>query len=67
MNKEILDRKYAQLLLKNCLTFNNTDSLLIEYQPHEHEDFMIGTPDLEITADTNKGKQYIFKKGNFSL
>ena len=30
-----------------------------------HEDFMIGTPDLEITADTDKGKQKIFKKGNF--
>ena len=40
MNKEILDRKYAQLLLKNCLTFNNTDSLLIEYQTHEHDDFI---------------------------
>ena len=30
-----------------------------------HEDFMIGTEDLEIEADTKEGKQYIFKKGNF--
>ena len=32
-----------------------------------HIDFMIGTPDLEISADTNRGKQKIFTKGNFSI
>ena len=32
-----------------------------------HVDFMIGTPDLEISADTNKGKQKIFTNGNFSI
>lgn len=40
MNKEILDRKYAQLLLNNCLSFNNTDSLVIEYKTHEHFEFI---------------------------
>lgn len=32
-----------------------------------HVDFMIGTPDLEIIADTQKGKKKIFKKGNFNI
>lgn len=32
-----------------------------------HVDFMIGTSDLEIEAETNQGKKLIFKKGNFNL
>lgn len=32
-----------------------------------HVDFMIGTPDLEIEADTKEGKKLIFKNGNFNL
>ena len=32
-----------------------------------HVDFMIGTSDLEIEAETNKGKILIFKNGNFNL
>ena len=32
-----------------------------------HVDFMIGTPDLEIEADTKNGKKLIFKKGNFNI
>ena len=32
-----------------------------------HIDFMIGTSDLEITANTEIGKQLIFKKGNFNI
>lgn len=32
-----------------------------------HVDFMIGTPDLEIEADTKKGKRLIFKNGNFNI
>ena len=32
-----------------------------------HVDFMIGTPDLEITADTKSGKQRVFSKGNFCI
>lgn len=32
-----------------------------------HVDFMIGTSDLEIEAETNKGKKLIFKNGNFNL
>ena len=35
-----IDRKYAQLLLKRCLSFNNTDTLLIEYTTFEHDDFV---------------------------
>lgn len=37
---EILDRKYAQLLLKKCLCFKNTDTLLIDYMTHEHDGFV---------------------------
>ena len=32
-----------------------------------HVDFMIGTSDLEIEAETNQGKKLIFKNGNFNL
>lgn len=32
-----------------------------------HVDFMIGTSDLQIEAETNQGKKLIFKKGNFNL
>ena len=32
-----------------------------------HVDFMIGTNDLKIEAETNKGKVLIFKNGNFNL
>ena len=32
-----------------------------------HVDFMIGTPDLQIEAETCKGKQLIFKKGDFCI
>ena len=39
-NFEKLDRKYAQLLLKKCLCFENTDTLLIEYMTHEQDDFV---------------------------
>ena len=35
-----LDRKYAQLLLHKCLCFKNTDTLLIEYMTHEHDEFV---------------------------
>lgn len=36
-------------------------------QSKNHVDFMIGTPDLEIEAETDKGKVKIFTKGNFSI
>ncbi|MDE6292197.1 MAG: aminopeptidase, partial [Bacilli bacterium] len=32
-----------------------------------HVDFMIGTPDLKIEAETNKGKILIFKNGEFNI
>lgn len=32
-----------------------------------HTDFMIGTSDLEIEADTKEGKMLIFKNGNFNI
>lgn len=32
-----------------------------------HEDFMIGTHDLEIEAETKKGKVLIFENGNFNI
>ena len=40
LNKEIFDRKYAQLLLKKCLNFTNSDTLLIDYQTHEFDGFI---------------------------
>lgn len=36
-------------------------------QSKNHVDFMIGTSDLDIEADTKNGKILIFKKGNFNL
>lgn len=38
--KEELDKKYARLLLQKCLNFTNTDTLLIEYETHEQDDFV---------------------------
>ncbi len=32
-----------------------------------HVDFMIGTSDLNITAETSEGKKLIFKNGNFNI
>lgn len=40
LEKEIIDRKYVQLLLQKCLCFENTNSLLIEYRTHEQDDFV---------------------------
>lgn len=36
-------------------------------QSKNHVDFMVGTPDLEIEAETDKGKVKIFTNGNFSI
>ena len=33
----------------------------------QHVDFMIGTSDLEIEAETKEGKVLIFKNGNFNI
>ena len=32
-----------------------------------HVDFMIGTSDMEIEAETKEGKKLIFKNGNFNI
>ena len=32
-----------------------------------HVDFMIGTPDLDISAETAEGQKLVFKKGNFNI
>ena len=37
---EMLDRKYARLLLSRCLNFSNTDTLLIDYTTHEQDEFV---------------------------
>ena len=39
-NIKELDSKYAKLLLYKCLSFKNTDTLLIEYMTHEHDEFV---------------------------
>ena len=36
-------------------------------QCKQHIDFMIGTADLDILAETKEGKKLIFKKGNFNI
>lgn len=36
-------------------------------QSKVHLDFMIGTPDLNIEAETNEGKKLIFKNGNYNI
>ncbi len=36
-------------------------------QSKQHVDFMIGTPDLLIEAETKDGKKLIFKNGNFNI
>ena len=36
-------------------------------QANNHVDFMIGTEDLEIEAETKKGLVKIFTNGNFSI
>lgn len=39
----------------------------LNYAPLTHVDFMIGTSDLSIEAETNKGTILIFKDGNFNI
>ena len=58
----------------NATTINNYKDLTKEQldeiginDSNVHVDFMIGTNDLEIEADTNSGKQLIFKNGNFNI
>ncbi len=50
----------------NNLTQEELDSIGFN-KSNVHVDFMIGTSDLNIEADTNRGKQLIFKNGNFNL
>lgn len=40
LEREILDRKYARLLLQKCLCFKKANSLLIDYRTHEHDEFV---------------------------
>ena len=62
-----LGRGFAKSIYNNE---NLNDKELIEKGLNicsTHVDFMIGTSDLEIEAETNQGKKLIFKKGNFNL
>ena len=56
------------------MCFNDSDNLSEEKlselglnQSNIHVDFMIGTNDLQIEAETTKGKIKIFKNGNFNI
>ena len=56
----------------NCVEngLNMSEKELLEIgvnQSKNHVDFMIGTEDLQIEAETSKGKILIFKNGNFSI
>ena len=54
--------------IKNGLNMDKEDLLKHGInQSANHVDFMIGTPDLEIEAETKNGKVKIFTKGNFSI
>ncbi len=62
-----LGRSYA-----NCFrnSSNMTDEEMVKHglnMSRVHVDFMIGTSDLDIEADTNEGKKLIFKNGNFNI
>ena len=62
-----LGRGYA-----NCFKNSSTmsDEEMIEQglnSSNVHVDFMIGTSDLEIEAETKDGKKLIFKNGNFNI
>lgn len=50
-----------------CIKSNKTNKELGINESKTHVDFMIGTNDLEIIAETNKGKVTIMKKGKFVL
>ncbi len=54
--------------IENGLNMNK-DQLLEKgiNQSKNHVDFMIGTDDLEIEAQTKEGKILLFKKGNFNI
>ena len=54
--------------IKDGLSMNR-DELLEKgiNRSKQHVDFMIGTSDLEIEAETNSGIISIFKNGNFSI
>ena len=53
----------------NNLADDSYDGLLkVGINPSKnHVDFMIGTSDLDIEAETNQGKKLLFKKGNFNI
>lgn len=52
---------YADYTQEQCHALGINESMI-------HEDFMIGTPDLSITAETEEGKEVpIFKNGNWAF
>ena len=54
-------KDYGNYTLEQCREKGINDSMI-------HEDFMIGTPDLDITAVTREGKRVpIFRKGNWAF
>lgn len=62
-----LGRGYANCYRKD-LVKTDEDRLRQGYNDSiVHVDFMIGTSDLEIEADTKNGKKLIFKNGNFNI
>lgn len=62
-----LGRGYANCYRKD-LVKTDEDRLKQGYNNSRiHVDFMIGTSDLEIEADTREGKKLIFKNGNFDI
>lgn len=54
--------------IENGLKMNRDELLELGINHSEnHVDFMIGTPDLEIQAETENGPKLIFKNGNFVI
>ena len=50
-----------------CIKNNKSQKEIGLNESKTHVDFMIGTPDLEITADTKNGKATIMKDGKFVI
>ncbi len=62
-----LGRGYANCF-KDALNMSDEEKIASGMNVSDvHVDFMIGTSDLEIEADTREGKKLIFKNGNFNI
>lgn len=78
-----LERKYVDLILQRCVNFEQSKSLMVHCDFKEHIPFAelikqranelgifdvcINVNDLDISTETKKATQLVFKKGNFNI